>query len=142
VQNTLKEIGGAMKEGVEFDIHLPKSSIMVHADKQKLKHVIINLLDNAIKYTGKGKIELRLEKKSEKARLMIKDSGIGISAEAIGSLFNKFVRAANATKVNSVGTGLGLYVVKKIIESHHGKVWVESEGEGKGSEFYVELPTL
>jgi two-component system sensor histidine kinase VicK len=60
----------------------------------------------------------------------------------LAALFNKFVRAANATKVNSVGTGLGLYVVKKIIESHHGKVWVESGGEGKGSEFYVELPTL
>jgi two-component system cell cycle sensor histidine kinase PleC len=69
VQNTLKEIGGAMKEGVELDVHLTKSPIMVHADKQKLKHVIINLLDNAIKYTCKGKIELRLERKSETRRV-------------------------------------------------------------------------
>lgn len=143
VEQTLKETATTLKAGLELKVTLPKNPVMIHGDKMKIKHVLTNLIDNSNKYTEKGYIEIGLERKgTHKVVFSVKDSGIGVSAEALPSLFQKFSRAANAAKVNSVGTGLGLYVVRKMIEAHHGRVWVESAGEGKGSEFYVELPSL
>lgn len=143
VNNVAKELKSTIRPETKFDVHTPATPTMIHADKAKIKHVISNLIDNANKYTESGFIKLSVEKHgAHLARILIKDSGIGISPKIIPTLFEKFTRAENATKVNSTGTGLGLYVVKKMIESHHGKVWVESAGEGKGSQFYIELPCL
>lgn len=114
----------------------------VTADMGKVKQVLTNLIDNAIKYTTKGSIEVRFTKdeSGEVARISVKDTGMGMSQETMRKLFDKFVRADNANKVNVIGTGLGLYVVKQFVQAHGGKIMADSEGEGKGSTFTVELP--
>lgn len=115
----------------------------IRADKNKLRHIFTNLIDNAIKYTEKGwiKVTVRDDAKEEMVRVEVSDSGIGIHKDDIDDLFEKFVRARGASGVNVNGTGLGLYVARQMVEAHKGKIWVESDGEGKGSTFIVELPT-
>jgi signal transduction histidine kinase len=109
-------------------------------DIGKMKQVVTNLLDNAIKYTPKGSITVRLLKQSGgKLRIAISDTGIGMGQETIALLFEKFSRAKDANKTNVMGTGLGLYVAKEMVKANGGKIWAESEGKGKGSTFIVEL---
>lgn len=115
-------------------------SSTVYADLGKMKQVITNLVDNAVKYTETGGITVSVEKTSAATRVTVADTGIGISAEEIGGLFEKFKRARGANRVNTTGTGLGLYVAKVLTEGNDGRVWVESEGKDKGSRFIVELP--
>ena len=117
-----------------------KNSVMVYADLGKVKQVIVNLLDNAIKYTPSGSITVEVSKHDNFAQLKVSDTGIGISPEDIKKLFNKFSRAKDANKTNVLGTGLGLYVAKQMIEAQNGKIWIESEGVGKGTTAIVELP--
>jgi signal transduction histidine kinase len=115
----------------------------VHSDKTKLKHVLINLIDNAHKYTKSGWIEVGLESKPEgKIMLSVKDSGIGIKQEIIPDLFKKFGRTEDARKLDSRGTGLGLYIARKIVEARHGRIWAESKGKGEGTQFYVEMDSI
>jgi signal transduction histidine kinase len=78
----------------------------------------------------------------KRVRLSVHDTGLGLNEETLESIFNKFVRAKNANCVNTTGTGLGLYVAKKIVEQMHGKVWAESEGHDKGSVFHIEFKTV
>jgi signal transduction histidine kinase len=115
----------------------------VSVDKDKFKQIIANLIDNAIKYTPVGKISVTLDKKlidgHHKIIFSVKDNGIGIAPEVLPKLFAKFTRAENGTRQNIHGTGLGLYVAKEIVTAHHGKIWAESPGEGRGSAFFVEL---
>lgn len=110
-------------------------------DKAKIESVVLNLFDNALKYTKTGGvIEVSLEKKGDNIEFKIKDSGIGIPKDQQAKIFKKFFRAENANKIESTGTGLGLFIAKKIIEGHGGRLWFESE-EDKGSAFYFTLPT-
>jgi len=110
----------------------------------KLKQVITNLIDNAVKYTPKGSIELHLEKNNEtkKALFKIADTGVGISEATKAKLFQKYSRAEGASKDNILGTGLGLYIAMEMVKAHNGRLWVESPGNGKGSTFFVELDLL
>jgi signal transduction histidine kinase len=114
----------------------------ITADRDKLKQVIANLIDNSMKYTPSGSVavSLKFDRAIHKFVFMVKDTGIGIAPEVLPHLFLKWSRAGNANKTNIKGTGLGLFVAKNIIEAHHGTVRAESEGEGKGSKFIVELP--
>jgi len=128
------------KAGLQLDfISKPENQYEVRADKEKLKQVLLNLIDNSIKYTPKGKITVSIESTNKKVKVLIKDTGIGISKEVIPKLFSKFKRADNANKTNMRGTGLGLFIAKEIITAHGGNIWVESEGEGRGSQFVIEL---
>lgn len=104
-------------------------------DNYKIKDVIINLIDNAIKYSEYGKILVKAELDEEKKFVIVsvKDNGIGVSKSEIGKIFKMFTRAKNNTDKN--GCGIGLFVAKEVIEHHGGKIWVESEGVGKGSKF-------
>lgn len=109
-------------------------------DVDKIRQVFTNVIDNSIKYTKIGGIDISLENKDGKIYFTVKDTGLGISKEEMPKLFNKFTRANNASETNIKGTGLGLYIAKEILLAHHGKIWAESEGEGKGSQFVVEIP--
>ncbi len=119
----------------------PKERFMIHADKNNLKQVVGNLIDNSIKYTPSGSIKVLLAKNKETRKIIfsIKDTGVGIDPAVMPKLFSKFVRALNADKQNIYGTGLGLFVAKEIVLAHKGRLWAESKGEGKGSTFFLEM---
>lgn len=115
----------------------------IKADFSKLKVALYNIIDNAVKYTQKGGVIISLKVKSFKKIILIriKDTGVGIPKENQKELFNKlFERGEGAMKMFATGKGIGLWIAFKIIESHKGKIWAESEGTGKGSVFFVELP--
>jgi signal transduction histidine kinase len=112
---------------------------MVNADEQKLRQVVQNLVDNAIKYTPSGTITVTVSDKKTAVVFAVEDSGLGISPSLLPHLFEEFVRDVRVKK-EIRGTGLGLYIAKRIVEAHHGRIWAESAGEGKGSRFLVELP--
>ncbi len=115
---------------------------IVHVDPGKMRQIIYNLIDNSLKYTQKGTVNVTVSDNVKGKRLYveIKDTGVGMSTETLHNIFDKFVRAKNANSVNVSGTGLGLYVAKQMIEAMGGKVTPASEGEGKGSAFTIELP--
>jgi hypothetical protein len=127
------------RSGLELRVDITKSHCLVHDDKAKLKQVFINLIDNANKYTKTGWIEVSLNRSGDKAVFGVKDSGVGIAKETLPLLFHKFSRAQDANKANILGTGLGLYIAKKLVDAQNGRIWAESDGVGKGSQFYVEL---
>lgn len=144
IEDVLAELKPSIeKSGLDFSLRVdsPTRDYRITADRDKLKQVIANLVDNSVKYTPKGSVraELSYDIRKHKFVFSIRDTGIGIAPEVLPRLFQKFSRADNANKVNIKGTGLGLYVVKEMIEAHHGTVRVESAGEGKGSIFVVEL---
>ncbi len=111
----------------------------IKGDEGKLRQVIANIVDNCIKYTPKGSIHASLTKKGNKLLVIVSDTGVGMKKETIDILFNKYVRAENASRVNVGGTGLGLFVAKQFVDAHNGRIWAESSGEGKGSSFFIEL---
>jgi len=129
----------AVKKKLKVIYDKPSEKSNVTCDSERIRHVISNLVDNAIKYTPEGKIEISLEVKDDREIIKIKDNGIGVSKKEAPRLFDKFVRAEGGYRNNANGSGLGLYIVKRIVEGHGGKVWVESPGEGKGATFYVEI---
>ena len=117
-----------------------EKKFMVQADRDKFKQIILNLIDNSVKYTPSGSVEVTVYKNNAKKIIFfVKDTGIGIAPEVLPKLFAKFSRANNANKQNIHGTGLGLFVAKEIVLAHNGKIWAESAGEGRGSAFFVEL---
>lgn len=128
------------KTGLSFDTDISAEKIQINADKDKIKQAIGNIIDNAIKYTSKGSIFVSVYKKEDRVNMSVKDSGVGIDPSEINKLFNKFSRTKDANKTSVTGTGLGLYVAKKIVEAHQGNIKVSSEGVGKGSTFTIELP--
>ena len=101
-----------------------------------------NLLQNSILYTKEGKITIELSKNNNKILLSVKDTGIGITEEDKKNLFTEGGRGKDSVKTNVDSTGYGLYSTKLIIDAHKGKIWAESEGEGKGSQFFVEFEIL
>jgi len=132
----------AEKKGLVFTFRGPMNlkEVLIKADVAKLHEVFSLLIDNSIKYTPKGSISISVETKEKLARVIIKDTGVGISKETIPKLFQLFSTDPDSHKVNTSSTGVGLYVVKAHINAHKGTVRAESEGEGKGSTFVVELP--
>ncbi|MDD4304587.1 MAG: ATP-binding protein [Patescibacteria group bacterium] len=116
-----------------------KKDKKINADPDKLKDTILNLIDNAIKYTEKGSVVVELSNDKNNVIVKIKDTGIGLSDSEIDRLFSKFSRGDDSAKINTDGSGLGLYIARKIVEAHDGKIWVESEGKGKGSTFQFTL---
>ena len=124
----------------EISFQAEKDLPMVVSDREKIKLVIENLIDNAIRYTkGKGKIEIKLKRKDGRIYFEIKDNGVGIPKEDQKYIFQKFFRSKNAARYQTEGSGLGLYIVKSILEKAKGKIGFRSQ-EGKGSTFWFTLP--
>ena len=113
---------------------------LVMIDKTKIRQVIMNLIDNSIKYMEKGGTIVRLLKTDSKVRIEISDTGIGLEKDDISKLFESFSRVKATSRTRAEGTGLGLYIARRYVEMHKGKIWVESMGKGTGSTFYIELP--
>jgi signal transduction histidine kinase len=112
----------------------------INIDGEKIGLALANILDNAIKYTPEGgRIDFSISQERGLIRIVIQDSGIGIPGSQKGRIFTKFFRADNAVGVQTSGTGLGLYMVKKIIDRHNGKITIDS-AEGKGTTFIITLP--
>lgn len=133
----------AFEKGLRVETALEDCDQCAYANKQKLKEVLANLLGNAVKFTVSGKISVQLSKPSEKyIKIAVSDTGKGISKENISKLFLKFGRVENTfrTVAEAEGTGLGLYIVKKLIEGMGGEVGAYSDGENKGSTFWFILP--
>jgi signal transduction histidine kinase len=118
-----------------------KGPFYITADYGKIRQVVMNIVDNSVKYTPKGSIDVRLEKDDDthKVLLTVSDTGIGIPRESLHTLFQKFSRAPGAAAISTTGTGLGLYVVKEMMKAHKGNVWVDSPGVNMGSTFYLEF---
>lgn len=118
-----------------------KPLFYVYADPERLRELITNIFDNAVKYTSSGKITLGLTADDRVVQVHVADTGPGIPAEDIPHLFQKFYRVDNSATRTIGGTGLGLFICRKIAELYHGKIWVTST-LGKGSTFYINLPRL
>jgi signal transduction histidine kinase len=124
-----------------FEVQLPAQDITVLGDPVRLAQVLGNLLDNASKYTPKGgRIRLVAAAQGEELLLTVSDNGIGISAQALATIFDPFIQEQHATLFNGTGLGIGLTVVRELVEGHGGKVNAVSPGQGLGSQFVVSLP--
>jgi len=138
INSYLEEI---KRKKIQFSFQKPKEKLpTVEVDKEKIILAIQNVIDNAIRYTPKGgRVTVSLKRANMKIELSVKDTGVGIPKDQQDRVFSKFFRAANVIRLETEGSGLGLFIAKNIIEAHGGKVWFESE-ENKGTTFYFTLP--
>lgn len=155
----------AKEKKLSLELKLPKRALtQIYVDNAKIREVISNLIDNALKYTPKGGVVIKAEmgicegknnhahesaiashddadlKGKKVLRVIVSDTGIGIPSSEMPYLFGKFSRGKDTSRLHVGGTGLGLYVGKSIVEAHGGHIWAESDGGDKGSRFIIELP--
>jgi PAS domain S-box-containing protein/CSLREA domain-containing protein len=131
----------AEAKNIELSVSIDPEANLVSADPTRLQQVVWNLLTNAIKFTPKeGRVEVRLERMGSNVRIKVIDNGLGISQEFLPHVFNRFRQADSSTMRRYGGLGLGLAVVRHLVEQHGGSVSAESEGEYRGSTFTIELP--
>jgi len=130
----------AKERGVRLSYHLPKEQINIFIDPQRMNQVISNLINNAIKFTGKnGQIKIEAKILEDKVRVGIIDTGIGIAKQDLPGIFKKFVQVSKTADSEKKGLGLGLSIAKDLVERHGGEIWVESK-LGEGSSFYFTVP--
>ncbi|MFH1522909.1 MAG: ATP-binding protein [Patescibacteria group bacterium] len=128
------------KNHLKLLVKKPKKMPVVYMDKERIVLAIQNVLDNAIKYTPEyGKIELSIEVDRNLLKIIIKDSGVGIPSHEQSKLFSKFFRANNVVRIQTEGTGLGLFITRNIVVKHGGEITISSE-EGKGTKAIISLP--
>jgi signal transduction histidine kinase len=131
----------AIKMKLKLSYKKQKAALpLVRIDEEKIRQVVMNLIDNAIKYTKAGTVTVSLKEDDGGIIFTVSDSGMGINPLDISKLFKKFSRVAGTNLVHTEGTGLGLYVARTMIEAHKGRIWAESDGEGLGSRFSFWLP--
>jgi signal transduction histidine kinase len=130
----------AEMKGLAYTVDTGSEPLSITGDRAQLVNVFKNLIDNSVKYTQNGEVRVSLRHEDAKAVFTVEDTGVGITADDMKNLFTEGGHGKDSTKINVESTGFGLYIVKNIIEAHHGKVWAESDGAGKGSRFIVELP--
>jgi signal transduction histidine kinase len=129
-----------LRRGHTVDVIAP-SELFIFADERVMRQVIFNLMSNATRFTPDGgKIAVKAETTNTDLKVSVRDSGIGIKAEDQERIFRAFEHVNNEASRRNKGTGLGLTLTKRFVELHGGKIWVESEGEGKGSEFTFTVP--
>ncbi|MCX6814357.1 MAG: ATP-binding protein [Candidatus Aenigmarchaeota archaeon] len=138
VSNEIKEIAG--KKGLKLRYSIsPGVPKQITTDPERLRQVLINLVINAVKYTPKGSIELKVAKEHGELKFSVKDTGIGIPKEEIPKLFHRFYQIDSSYTRETKGSGLGLALCKEIVQGMGGKIWMESEA-GRGSTFHFTLP--
>ncbi len=140
IDNTINEFIGEAKER-KVTIHFTKpEEIIINCDIEKIHTAMQGLLENSIKYNKEnGEVFIDIETDDHEVTVSVRDTGIGIHEDEQSQIFDKFFRSTRAKKKESVGSGLGLYAVKTIVEKHGGKIWFEST-EDVGSTFFMSLP--
>ena len=129
--------------GHELTVTLPDQPVVVDADPTRLAQVFLNLLNNAAKYSDRGAhIHLNVERQGSDVVVTVKDTGIGIAADQLPRIFEMFMQVDRSLEQSQSGLGVGLTLVKRLVEMHGGRVEAKSEGPGKGSEFVVRLPVV
>lgn len=128
-------------DATKNSLNVVKPLYYVKADPDRLREVVTNIFDNAVKYTESGKVTIGLTGDPNVVQFYVRDTGQGIPAEDIPHLFQKFYRVDNSATRTIGGTGLGLFICRKIIELYQGRIWVEST-PGTGSSFFINLPRL
>lgn len=135
----------AQKHGIDMKLHMPGDIHQVVADPVAVRRVIVNLLDNAIKYTPRnGRIDIKVENLEDRVSLQITDTGIGIGSDALPRLFNRYWHRSDRNlgdRSHKQSCGLGLYLCKQIVDAHSGRIWCESQ-PGRGSSFTIEFPCV
>ncbi len=126
-------------EGLQFVVNLPERPVWAEVDANRLRQVIYNLLQNAAKYTPTGEVTLWLTEVERGVEIAVRDTGIGLDPEEAERLFERFYRGQRAREAQVDGVGLGLSIVREIVELHGGEVWAQGQ-PGKGSTFSVYLP--
>ena len=138
VEDVLNILAGRIQnKGVE--IKITQLSISLLGDKLRITELYQNLIENALKFSDESphpKIEIGAKEQMDEVILFVKDNGIGISAENISRLFRLFEKIAT----NQEGSGIGLAIVKRIVETHGGRIWAESKGPGTGTTIYFTIP--
>jgi signal transduction histidine kinase len=128
------------EKGLELRVEVPDTLVTIKANDEDLERLLGNLLENAVKYTPpKGKVQLRFSLNNTGVRIVVSDTGIGIAPESMSRIFEEFYRGKNAKEMGPEGTGLGLSLVKRIVERYHGEIGVESKPQ-EGSTFTITLP--
>lgn len=131
----------AEKKGLSLELIIPAEEFTIVGNEAQLRgQVVRNLIDNAVRYTPSGSIQIELSRADSRTRLIIKDTGVGITADDMRRLFTKGGHGVASQAINPESTGYGLAAAKVVVEAHGGRIWAESEGEGMGSQFYVEFP--
>ncbi|WP_164101054.1 PAS domain S-box protein [Candidatus Laterigemmans baculatus] len=144
VEHALEIVGQAISEqGQELTVNLPDDPLLVDADETRLAQVICNLLMNAVKYSDPGSsIELTVEREGAEALIRVRDQGIGIPEPMLPRVFDMFIQVDRSLEKAQGGLGVGLAIVKRLVEMHGGSIAAQSEGHGKGSEFIIRLPLV
>jgi signal transduction histidine kinase len=134
----------AKNKNLSYNINIADEKIMVMADKIQISQAVKNLIDNSIKYTPSGEVDVSLKKIQSENKdwvlFEVSDTGVGLSDDDKKKLFTEGGKGSEATKTNIESTGYGLFILKTIVENHNGRVWAESAGRGQGSQFYISLP--
>ena len=129
------------EKGVKLEVNLPDDLPEVLADADRLSQVLFNLIGNALQYTPVGgQVTVAARRLGDEVQVSVKDTGIGIAAEQLPYVFDRFYRADRSRSRVSGGSGIGLTIARHLVDIHHGRIWVESPGEGKGSTFTFTLP--
>ena len=132
-----------MAHSLRLDLQIAENinGTKIKADERRLKQVMFNLLSNSAKFTPDGgEIRVVAKKEGETLVISVSDTGIGMTAQEQKRLFEAFYQASGGIKGKTPGTGLGLAITRSIVEKHGGKIWMESEGTNKGSQFTFTLP--
>ncbi|MEO6295454.1 MAG: HAMP domain-containing sensor histidine kinase [Candidatus Limnocylindria bacterium] len=126
--------------GLDLKVVQPDKPLFGLVDRMRMEQVLDNLVENALKYTASGELpELHLRLDGDEARVSVVDHGVGIPDDEQERIFERFYRASNVQSITDTGMGLGLYICRRIVESHGGRVWVEAT-PGGGSTFLVAIP--
>ena len=147
LQEVLEEVTSiiqpfAAEKSLSVDIDpTSDSSLYITADRTRIRQVMLNVVNNAIKFTESGQVSVRFERRGDRSLTSICDTGISIPPDKLEAIFQEFTQVDSSSTRKSGGTGLGLPISRRLVEMHGGRMWAESSGiEGEGSTFFIELP--
>ena len=140
LETAAKQKGRADDKNLSYKVFTGNEDYTIVGDATQLKEAVRNLIDNSIIYTPSGSVNVGLSRSGDKVLFSVKDTGVGIADEDKARLFTTGGKGKESSKLNANSTGYGLAFVKGVVTAHKGRVWAESDGSGKGSQFYMELP--